>query len=251
MRSEKFSLAGRVALVTGAGKRIGRALALALADAGAHVVVHYHESRSEAKEVADAITQSGRHAWTLSADLSDADAALGLLRSAIELAGAVDVLVNSASIYPKSRLSDFSEEDLIENLSVNAYGPLVLSRALAAQGRPGRILNLLDSRMIDYDAGHVAYHLSKRMLFALTRMLAVELAPAITVNAIAPGLILPPPGEDDSFLEKWRHTNYMNAWGSLEEITDAALYLLQSGFVTGQVLYVDGGRHMKNAMYGA
>ncbi len=250
MESRKFSLPGRVALVTGAGQRIGRALARTLAAAGADVVVHYQTSRAGAEAVAKEIKAMQRRAWTLPADLHAPDGAAALMAEAIEKTGGVDVLVNSASIYPKSRLADVSEADLTDNLRVNAFAPLVLARALAAQGRPGRILNLLDSRMVDYDAWHVAYHLSKRTFFALTRMLAVELSPRITVNAIAPGLILPPAGEDDAYLEKWRHTNLMNAWGSLEEITDAALYLLQSGFLTGQVLYVDGGRNLKNVMYG-
>lgn len=214
------------------------------------MVVHYHTSKTEAEAVVAAIAERGRRAVALPADLSDPAAARELMARARDAMGEMDVLVNNASIYPGGKLLEFSESDLFRNLSANAYGPLTLCRALAAAGRPGRILNLLDSRILDYDALHVPYHLSKRALFALTRMLAVELAPAITVNAIAPGLILPPPGQDESYLEKWRHSNFMNSWGTLSEITEAALFLIQSGFTTGQVLYVDGGRHMKNMMYG-
>ena len=246
MQSTKFTLAGRTALVTGGAKRIGRAISLALARAGANVIVHYRESRDEAEGVASEIAALGARSRTLRADLL----LPGEAERLIAKAGEFDVLVNNASIYPRAELMGFGEEELFENMRIHAWAPLVLSRAFAAQGRPGRILNMLDSRIIDYDALHVPYHLSKRTLFALTRMLAVELAPRITVNAVAPGLMLPPPGESDDYLDKWAHTNYMNAHGALEEITDAALYLVQSGFVTGQVIYVDGGRHMKNAMYG-
>ena len=112
--------------------------------------------------------------------------------------------------------------------------PLVLARALAAQGREGAIVNFLDARMVDCDAEHAAYHLSKRMLFTLTRMMAVELAPAVRVNSF----------------DRLAHTNPLQRVGSAERVVDAVLYLLQASFVTGQVLFLDGGRRMTGSMYG-
>jgi len=127
---------------------------------------------------------------------------------------------------------------------------LQLSRALAAQGRSGQVLNLLDCRILSYDAEHAAYHLSKRMLFSLTRMLALELAPRLRVNAVAPGLILPPPGRDEAYLQALARTNPLQRHGGAGDVVRAALFLMQSGFVTGQVIYVDGGHHMTGRTYG-
>ena len=103
--------------------------------------------------------------------------------------------------------------------------------------------------MHDYDRDHVAYHLSKRALQSLTRMLAVELAPTVVVNAVAPGLILPPEGEDADYLERLAHTNPMNCWGHPQDVADAVRFLLQTRFTTGQTLYVDGGRNLRGKMH--
>jgi len=243
-------LKGQTALVTGAAKRLGRALALALADAGADVIVHYRSSRAEAESLAAEIARRGRRAWPLAADLADPQAAGALFAAAAKVAGPVHLLVNNASIFPRGRILDFSHADLLGNLHVHAWSPLVLARDLAAQGlADGCVINLLDARVVDYDREHAAYHLSKRMLFTLTRMLALELAPAIRVNAVAPGLVLPPTGEDSSYLERLRHTNPLTRHGEAEDVAEAALFLARSRFVTGQVLFVDGGRHLKGGLY--
>jgi pteridine reductase len=248
--ARELPLSGRTALVTGAAKRLGRATALALARAGADMIVHYRSSTAEAEAAAAEIRSAGRRAWAIRADLAEPAEAERLMQQALQAAGAVDILVNSASIFPKDTVLDFALESLARNVQVNAAAPLQLCRAFAAQHRPGHIVNFLDSRIVDYDATHAAYHLSKRMLFTLTRMLALELAPEIRVNAVAPGLILPPPGEDDGYLAAQAHTNPLNRHGSAEDITDAVLFLVRSRFLTGQVLFVDGGRHMKGRVYG-
>jgi pteridine reductase len=243
-------LKGKTALVTGATKRIGRATAIALAAYDVNVVVHYRSSREEAEVVASECRKMGVKAWTVQADLSDPGQAENLMAQAIEAAGQVQILINNASIFTKSQLTDFTLEDLSGNLQVNAISPLIIGRAFAAQGCEGAMVNFLDTRFTEYDREHAAYHLSKRMLFTLTRMMALEFAPAIRVNAIAPGLILPPPGKDASYLENLAPTNPLNRIGSLEGITDALLFLLHSEFITGQVIFVDGGYHMKGNVYG-
>jgi len=244
-------LTGKTALVTGAGKRIGRATALALADEGVNVVVHCNRSSDEAEEVAGVARQKGVGAWTIRADLNDADQAADLVARAIDLAGAIDVLVNNASTFHPSRLTDVSVDDLLSDLQVNALSPFVLARALAAQQRTGAIVNFLDCRIAEYDASHAAYNLSKRTLFTLTRMMALAFAPNVRVNAVAPGLVLPPPGKDESYLRNMAPTdNPLQRIGSLTGITDAVVFLLRSPFVTGQVIFVDGGRHMKGSTYG-
>lgn len=237
------------ALITGGARRIGRATALTLAQSGMDVVVHYRSSKEAAKDLAGEIESLGSRVWTICADLAKRSEAEMLVKEAVELAGPLHVLINSASYFPKNRVTDFSGEELDLNIQVNAFSPLVLSRAFSAQGSKGTIINFLDSRIADYDAEHAAYHLSKRMLFTLTRMLALELAPRIRVNAVAPGLVLPPPGEDTSYLEQNKHTNPLMQYGSLKEVTDAVLFLVNSDFITGQLIFVDGGRHLKTAVY--
>ena len=236
-------------MVTGSARRLGRATALALADAGADVIVHYHNSSGAAGETAAQIERAGRRAWTLGADLASLAEVDSLMRRAIDAAGRVDILVNNASVFASSTVLDFSPADLSSGVQVNAMAPLTLCRAFAAQKRPGDIVNFLDCRIVDYDRSHAAYHLSKRMLFSITRMLALELAPLVKVNAVAPGLILPPAGEDESYLAAQAHTNPLGRHGRAEDVTAAVLFLLRSPFVTGQVIYVDGGRHMKGRVY--
>lgn len=238
------------ALVTGAGKRIGKALALALAREGVDVAIHYNTSRHAAEQVADDARRFGVRADIAQADLSDVPQVESLIQNAGTLVGKLDILINSASIFPQDRILDFGLDDFSANMQVNALAPLWLSRAFAEQTQTGVILNLLDTRILDYDRDHAAYHLSKRALYTMTRMLSVELAPGIRVNGVAPGLILPPPGRDAAYLEERKQTNPLRRIGTLDDISAAALFLLRSDFITGQILYVDGGRHLKGAMYG-
>lgn len=251
MAAPNGSFAGKTALITGAGKRLGRACALALAGRGAGIVVHYRTSEKEAQETAEEIQALGAPVWLVSGDQGEPAEAEAFFRRAVDRAGTIDYLVNSASIFPESRLNDFSFDDLMNAVRINAYGPLVLCRALASQQREGAIVNFLDARITDYDKLHVAYHLAKRMLFTLTRMMALELAPHVRVNAVAPGLVLPPEGKDDSYLRDLAHTNPLNTVGGVQDIAEAVVYLLGARFVTGQVLYVDGGRHIHGNTYGA
>ena len=139
---------------------------------------------------------------------------------------------------------------LDENIHINALAPALLSRAFAKTAARGDIVNLLDCRISDYDAEHLSYHLSKRMLMSLTRILALELAPDIRVNGVAPGLILPPPGQGREYLRRLALTNPLERWGGAEDIVRAIVFLLESPFVTGQIIYVDGGRSLKGSLYG-
>jgi NAD(P)-dependent dehydrogenase (short-subunit alcohol dehydrogenase family) len=252
MTGERPVCAGQTALITGGAKRLGRRIAEALAAAGAGIVVHYGSSRAEAEALVEELRAKGGGAWGLQAGLGDVEGAARTVERASELAGApVDILVNNASIFGPSGALEFSLEELDRNLRVNALSPLMLSRGLAAQGSPGQIINLLDTRMLEYDVAHAAYHLSKRMLFTFTRMLALELAPEIRVNAVAPGLILPPPGEDECYLEAMSHTVPLQCYGGPGDIASAVMFLVSSPFVTGQVIYVDGGRHLYGRVYGS
>ena len=244
-------LIGRTALVTGGGKRLGRAIALALAGAGANVVVHYNRSEEEARGVAREIEGLGARSWAVGADLADPARAEGLIGKAGQAAGGrLDILVCSASIFPQGTFESITLDDIRENVAINAWAPFVLGRSFAAQTGSGHIVNLLDTRIAGYDWQHVAYQASKVLLGLLTRMMAVRFAPGIAVNAVAPGLILPPPGKDESYLESLRDTVPLRRTGSPEDITEAVLLLAGSSFITGQIIFVDGGRHLKEESLG-
>jgi pteridine reductase len=245
------------ALITGAARRLGRSIALALAQDGADIVVHYRGSKQDATTLARELRRHGARAWLVRADLSDPAQADTLADRAADACGRpCAILVNNASIFPAGRLDAVTAADLELNMRVHAYAPLALARAFARRWpRPSKgplpcIVNLLDSRITDYDAAHAAYHVSKRALHTLTMMMALEYAPRVRVNAVAPGLILPPPGETAAYLRKLAHTNPLNRFGRPEDIAEAVRFLVRSAFVTGQVLYVDGGRHLRGSLYG-
>lgn len=243
------SIEGKTALVTGGGKRLGRAIALALAKQGANILVHYHNSESQAQQVLEESRAFGVQAWKIQADLELENAGQTLAMNCENRTGQVDILINSASIFPEGTLSSSSEQDFVSNFKINALSPFYLSRTLFQHRQPGVVVNFLDARILDFDKNHVPYHVSKRAFFSLTKMMSIEFAPQVRVNGIAPGLILPPEGEDDRYLEKLSHTNPLNTHGSIEDIVDATIFLITARFVTGQVLYVDGGRHLKGYLY--
>lgn len=239
------SLAGRTALITGAGKRIGRAIALALAKEGVDVVVHYNRSEKEAEDLAGELKTCGARAWPVRADLEKPDEYSTLVERAVKAAGKVDILVNNASIFPASTLSGMSFEDLTESMHMNAWVPFSLSRDFFRLSGKGDIINILDTRLDGYDWKHVAYISSKHALSLLTKMTAVEYAPAMRVNAVSPGLILPPPGEDSSYLRDLTRTVPLKRHGDPADIASAVVFLLKNDFLTGTVIPVDGGRHLK------
>ena len=239
------NLQEKVALVTGGARRLGRAIALTLADAGAAVVVHYNHSGEAAQATAETIRQRGGSAWTLQADLSDPHRAEALIGRARERVGTeISILVNNASIFPSGGLSDLTPDSLDANLRVNALAPLFLGRALSAQGTPGQVVNLLDTRIAGHDGEHVAYLLSKQLLAHVTRLLARELAPRVTVNGVAPGPVLPPAQKDQSYLDALAARLPLGRPPRPEEIADTVRFLVCSPSVTGQVIYVDGGNHL-------
>jgi NAD(P)-dependent dehydrogenase (short-subunit alcohol dehydrogenase family) len=234
----------RTALVTGAAVRLGRATALALADAGMNVLVHYRRSEAEATEVCRLAELRGVRAWPIAASFDEPQASVRLIDRAVATAGSLDVLVNNAAVFPKDDLRSMTFDRLTETLRVNVWTPFELGRGFAERVGRGHIVNLLDSRIVDVDRAHVSYILSKQALGAMTRMMALNFAPDIAVNAVAPGLILPPPGETQEYLEKRTGTVPLERYGTPEQVARAVVFLAQSDFITGQVVFVDGGRHL-------
>ena len=237
------SLTGLTALVTGAALRLGRATALALAGAGVDVIVHYRSSAQEAVTLCDELRAIGVKAWAIKADFSRPGEAEALIGRCAEEAGRVDILINNAAVFPEGTLSEMTLDDLNRNITVNAWAPLVLSRSFASESSTGKIINMLDTR--SYDASHAAYSISKHLFALLTRLTAVEFAPGISVNGVAPGLVLAPSGSPEGYLEGLCSGLPLKRVGSESDVTAAILYLLKSTFVTGQIIYVDGGRHLR------
>lgn len=245
--------AGRAALVTGGARRIGATLAKRLAALGCDVAIHHHTSRSEAVQLAARLRAQGGKAAAVAADLSSPPKAAHLVDAAARALGRpLDLLVNSASPFPKARLEGLSWGGLEETLRVTAWAPFELTRALAAQlppKRPGAVVNVLDARIADADRDHAGYHLAKRMLADLTRLSAAAYAPRVTVNAVAPGAVLAPAG-DPGLLERVKRHLPLQRTASPDDLADAVLYLLGARSVTGQILFVDAGRHLGRAAAG-
>jgi len=245
-----FELAGKTALVTGAAKRIGNAIAIGLAKQGSNVIIHYDKSESEAKKLHDEIVELGVKSWPVQAILKDSESCRELIEKSSGLAGAIDVLVNNASVFSASDIGAVRLEDIEVDMLANAWAPFLLARHFSEKTDRGKIVNILDTRVAGYDFNHFSYYLSKRMLEILTKSMALKLAPRITVNGIAPGLILPPQGKDYTYLEQKKDTVPLKKYGSPSDIVETVLFLLRSDFVTGQVVYVDGGKHLIQTIEG-
>jgi len=240
--------AGKTALVTGAAFRIGRAIALTLAENKVNVIIHHiDEEKQGALETQKGCTQYGVKAWTVASDFSKAKNAEKLFIRLPKAVKKVDFLINSASTFNFSTIKDISLPDLEKSLTVNAIAPLLISRAFAAQTRTGVIVNILDTRISGYDLKHTAYQLSKNMLSDLTCMMAREFAPRIRVNGVAPGNILPPPGKGEAYLDKQSSRNLLLRHGTVDDIAEAVLFLLSNRFITGEIIFVDGGQSLKEA----
>jgi pteridine reductase len=242
-------MAGHRALVTGAAGRLGRAVALELGRTGCEVLVHYNRSDEAAQSVVGELVDLGVEARAVQADLLDESAVGSMLDGCWNTAGPIDFLVNNASIFSESRLRSLNLEEVIRNFRINAWAPLVLIRRLAALAeeadRRAAVVNLLDTRIIGEDKEHAAYHISKRALADLTRMAAVEYAPTLRVNGVAPGAILSPRGRGEEYLAARAAGAPMRMPGSVEDVTDAVQYLLTAPYVTGEIVFVDGGQNLR------
>ena len=239
-----YDLHGHRALVTGAARRLGEAFARALAATGCDVGLHYATTPADAL-AAELSGSHGIRTVSLQADLADPQAAASLVDRAVEALGAIDLLVNSASIFEPTAFAGTDLDTWHRHLAVNLTAPFLLSQAFARlrAGRPGAIVNLLDWRALRPGADHFAYTISKAGLAAMTSSLAQALAPSIRVNGLALGAILPPPGAsaDDAPAA----AAPLARWGTLSETTDALLFLLAGpDFITGEILHLDGGRHL-------
>jgi len=246
-----MDLAGRVVLVTGT-KRVGAAVAAGAAAAGADVAVAFRHSRDEAGRACDAVRRAGRRAISVRADLSVGEQCAGLVTETVRQLGRIDVLVNMASTYEPTPFADLTEATWDRGLAVDLKAAFLCATAAAPHMRDaggGRIVNFADwlpaSGRTRY-TGFLPYYVAKGGVIALTEALALELAGwNILVNAVAPGPILAPPGMSAEDAVAVEQATPVGRWGGENEVVKAVLFLIASDFVTGEVLRVDGGRHLR------
>lgn len=246
-----MNLTGRAALITG-GKRIGAAIARALAASGMDVALSYNRSHAEAEAAASDIQRAGRRAHVVSADLSHPDDCRALVEGVAATFGRLDVLINMASVYTSIPFERTDERVWNSVLDVDLRAAFLCSKSAASHMRRsggGRIVNFADwvaaSGRPRY-LGFLPYYVAKAGVIALTEALALELAgDSILVNAIAPGPIVAPPGTSDEELKAVEAATPLGRWGGEEAIVRAAMFLIETDFVTGETIRVDGGRHVK------
>jgi NAD(P)-dependent dehydrogenase (short-subunit alcohol dehydrogenase family) len=239
---------GKVALVTGAGRRVGRALALALGDAGCRVAIHYGQSEQDALETASLIQSMGSEAITIQADLENTTQIESLAAAVAEQLGPIEILVNNASIFDKVGLEEISIENWDRHFAINVRAPFLLAQAMQSQltgDSTGKIISLNDWRTAR--PTRFAYGVTKTALSGLTRTLALSMAPNVQANEISLGAILPP---SDIPLDRPRSEIKIDLgpadrMGSLNEVANAMMMLIQNDFITGETINVDGGRHIR------
>jgi pteridine reductase len=242
-----MELKGRAALVTGAGRRIGRAIALGLAGRGARVAVHHHESGDGADAVVATIRAAGGEAQAVAGDISDPAAPARLVDAVLGRFGGLDVLINSAAIMLRTPFGSVTAADWDRIFALNLRAPFLLTQAAAPAltARRGAIVNIADLAAFESWTDYVPHGISKAGVVQMTRALAHALAPAVRVNAIAPGAILLPDAWSAAAGERLAETTPLKRLGSPEDVVGAVLYLLEADYVTGETLIVDGGRHIR------
>ncbi|MGH7664718.1 MAG: SDR family oxidoreductase [Gemmatimonadaceae bacterium] len=252
-----MKLAGRIALVTGAGRRVGRALALALGGRGMRVVVHYHQSAGGARETVDAVERSGGEARAVHADLASDKGPRQVVERAAAAFGGLDAVVNSAAIMRRTPIGDVTVAEWDEMFAINlrapfftsqAAAPLLANRSAADEDRasaPGAIVNIADLAAFETWPGYIPHGITKSGLVQMTRALARVLAPRVRVNAVAPGPVLLPENWDAADAEHLVSTTPLARLGAPGDVAAAVIFLLESDYITGETVIVDGGRHVR------
>jgi pteridine reductase len=240
-------LAGRVALVTGAGRRVGRAIALSLGARGMQVVVHYNGSRAGADETARLIVNAGGEATIVQGDLTQLESADALVDRAVAWRGQLAALVNSAAVMVRTPVGETSQADWDTMFAINVRAPYFLSQraAPALATARGAIVNIADLAAFESWPAYVPHGMTKAAVVQMTRAMARALAPDVRVNAVAPGVVLLPEGWQEDEAEHLRSTTPLQRLGSPDDVAQAVIYLLEAEYVTGEVVRVDGGRHVR------
>lgn len=241
-----MELARRVALVTGAGRRLGRAIAVGLGARGMRVAVHFHASAADAEETARLVREAGGEARTFPADLGTPEAPDVLIGQVTDAFGALDVLVNSAATMVRTPVGEVTAAQWDAMFALNLRAPFFLAqRAAKVMTGGGAIVNIADLAAFETWPAYVPHGITKAGVVQMTRALARTLAPAIRVNAVAPGVVLLPDGWNASSAERLASTTPLRRLGAPDDVVGAVLFLLGADFVTGECIVVDGGRHVR------
>jgi pteridine reductase len=243
---EPAPVGARVALVTGAGQRVGRMIALALAARGFRLAVHYHNSREGAERTVEEIRAAGGEAAPFHADLRRPEAPDSLTAEIVARFGQLDVLVCSAAGMERTSLGHVSPAQFDAIVALNLRAPFLLAQAASRVMRPGSVIVSIADHMAEEPWPDYSVHgISKAGVIAMTRHLASALAPRIRVNAVAPGFVLAPEGYGASAAAKFANETPLERLGTPEDVSQAVLYLVDAGYVTGETLFVDGGRRVR------
>jgi pteridine reductase len=248
-----MQLRGRVALVTGAGIRVGQALAVALGEHAMCVAVHYNSSDTGARETARRIQDAGGTAALFGGDLTKSGAPEKLVEQVVRELGGLDVLVNSAAIMRRTPFGETTPDEWDAIFALNLRAPFLLAQAATPalrrssdqRGEPAAIVNIADLAAFETWPGYLPHGISKNGIVQMTRSLARILAPRIRVNAIAPGAVLLPEGWSEQDSQHLRDSTPLGRLGSPDDVASAMLYLLNADYVTGETIIVDGGRHVR------
>lgn len=237
----------KTVLITGAARRIGKALAVGLAEDGWRVILHYGRSREKALALARKIGERGGEALPVQADLNDEDQAQGLIARCVEQAGPISCLLNNASLFEEDSVATADQKSWHAHMQVNLRTPFVLTQSFEQQlppGGEGNVVNIIDQRVWNLTPHFLTYTLSKAGLWTLTQTLALALAPRIRVNAIGPGPVLPSSRQSEKgFTEQWSSLP-MRRSVALDEMVRAVGFILETPSMTGQMIALDGGQHL-------
>ncbi len=237
-------IGGKTALVTGGAHRVGKAICLALAQAGANLVINYHASADAAQATAAQVRELGVGALPIQADVSDLEQVQSMVSASRDRFGTIDILVNSASRFEKTPIptEDVAAWHRVTDILIHGsfYCANAIAPVMLEQGE-GAIVNIVDLAAWEPWPNFAAHSVGKAGLLALTRQLALELAPTVRVNAVAPGPVLPPPNYSETQTARTAQRTLLNRWGSAEDVAQAVMYLIQADYVTGEVIVVDGG----------
>lgn len=239
-----MNLKDKAILITGAAVRIGRGLAEALAARGCRLVLHCNHSVAEAEALARQLQRNGCRAIVIKHDLLKPQGGEILIKRAFQALGRLDVLINNAAVFSKKKLADSSEESFREILEINLVTPVLMTRAFANIIGKGKIINILDRRIAGVESGLAAYLLSKKALADFTKIAALELAPDITVNGIAPGPVLIPTKSSE---RDQAGKIPLGKRPAISALADTLIFLLQNDSITGEIIFVDGGQHLIGA----
>lgn len=239
-----MQIKNKVALITGAAHRVGKAIAIRLAGQGCHIVLNYRSSAEAAQQTQQELEALGVQVLPVQADVSDAIAVESMVDQALDYFGQVDILVNNAAVFDKTPFPEMSLADWDKVINVNLRGPFLCARAVAPTMLTlieGVIINITDLAGLVPIPGMLAHSIAKAGLISLTESLALELGPNIRVNGIAPGPIIPPPDYSDKMKQRIAQRTLLKRWGEADHVAQTVQFLIENDYITGEIIRVDAG----------